>query len=117
MVKVIVNVPENLYEEAQAEEGYISDLKLEIVWEALKEGEIYKESFINKPCVSEKVCLADALKALEKIRLDVIDLEDKVRWEGALAHPELIKGQVWGISKCLDIIDKEIAERDKRMKE
>lgn len=62
-----------------------------------------KEPFINKPCVSGQACHDDKMKVLEKIR-------ERIKLE-KLGYPPS-SGYYKAIIKCLQIIDKYMAESE-----
>ena len=63
-----------------------------------------QESFINKLCVSEKVCEHDKQMVLDKIRAEIESLE---RFEIRGEKTPLVNGD-----KALDIIDKYKADKE-----
>ena len=63
-----------------------------------------QEPFINKPCVSEKVCEHDKQMVLDKIRAEIMDTG---------AYEQEVNGKtefLKGINYCLSVIDKYKAE-------
>lgn len=97
-MKLEIDIPNILYNDAKENRGYISVGKMEIAWRAIADGKpIEQEPFINKSCVSSGVCEHDKQKVLDKIRAEIIEMRNK---------------QNVGVLECLDVIDKYKAESE-----
>ena len=76
-MKLEIDIPSIIYQDAKENRGYISVNKMEIAWKAIADGKpIEQEPFINKPCVSENACEHDKNEVLDKIRADIEQITD-----------------------------------------
>lgn len=75
------------------------DRQAEALTSAIKALE--QEPFMNKPCVSHKVCHEDKVKVLDKIRAEIEEVELNITYKEN--HKV---GGTWGLRKALEIIDK-----------
>lgn len=69
-----------------------------------------KESFINKPCVSEQTCHEDKMKVLEKIRAE---LERRGGNDEKAFCKSLNESYKLGLREAIEIIDKYMKESEK----
>lgn len=88
---------DNLIGFVEDNHGSDYDEALKLAIKALKQ-----EPFINKPCVSEKVCEYDKNVVLDKIRAEIT--EEVISHSGT--GEEVIEAYIDGLKKTLQIIDK-----------
>lgn len=69
-----------------------------------------QEPFINKPCVFSEVCEHDKRKVLDKIRAEIIELDNKVCQQFLIEDVDKEVHRAY--QNCLDIIDKYKAEKE-----
>ena len=69
--------------------------------------ELEQEPFMNKPCISSKVCEHDKEVALDKIRAEIVKKHLSV-----MEKNDFESGRTYGYEEILEIIDKYKAESE-----
>ena len=73
-----------------------------------------QEPFINKPCISEKVCEHDKQIVLDKIRAEIEkELCHSIRDEYSQRQNDYCDGVEFAGKRCLEIIGKHISGKEK----
>ena len=112
-MKLEIDIPSILYNDAKENRGYISVGKMEIAWKAIADGKpIEQDPFINKSCVSSGVCEHDKQKVLDKIRAEIKALSpEPTAYDVIDGNP--VKDAVWETLIEVDkIFDKYKAESE-----
>lgn len=75
-MKLIIDIPDNEYKHIK--EYYEKNDTVEAIYSYIYHGIPLEEPFINKPCISEKVCHEDKIKALDKLKIEIEDHTQKI---------------------------------------